>query len=218
MTEDSRQARLADIQEEQAALRERMAQQAAEWQRAAIDWARAAWDDDVQRAIHGDPDTVKMLAGQGLLKKLKVDLTRLKQDAPEKAAELVADPSLWSHVEGTVFRTEGRTPEGADSSVYQARGPRGAPRILDERLRLLRGEALGLLAGAGLLDEQLREASGRSGPRRRYPYAMDVSDEMSDRMGAYSKSYQAFVALAEEREAIEAELKKEEVDRLWNEA
>ena len=217
MTEHSPLTRLAEIQLEEARLREQMAQHAAAWQRAAAGWVGEAWDQDVQRAIHSDPDTVKTLAAQGVLTRLKLQLTQLKEAAPEKTAELFGDTRFWSHIDGTVFETEA-TPNRADSSVYRPRNPQQSPRILGEPLRLLRGEALGLLADAGLLNAQTREAARRTGPRRRYPYAMDVSDEMSDRVRRYSQAYQAFVTLGEERRAIEAEFEREAVDRLWDEA
>jgi len=219
MAEDPRQARLAEIEQEKGDARAQMARLAQAWVQAVAEWVRGDWEAEVQRAIQRDPEAVKRLSvGEGL-SNLKQQLRELSDGADAKAAELLNDPALWSHLQGTVFESEG-TPKRADLHFYTSPyNPHQAPKAFDDSVRLLKGEVLALLDEAGLLDSRMREAGlRRSGDRYRYPFGFDWSEEMRARMKPYSDAYERFVALEVERQDIESRLQREEAERLWNEA
>lgn len=215
MSEDKRPTRLAEIENEKTALREQMATIAAEWQGAVVKWARQQWDRDVQAALQANPEVVRSLAESGGLSKLKQDLDQLNASAPEKVAEQFDTASVWSHSAGTVFLSES-SPRSTNTHFYSSYTVGQPPKSLDEPLRGVRGQALALLREVRLLEPSMREAAGGSG--HRYPYAMSWSAEMLELISQYSERYQAFVTLDAEQEKIEAEIQKEEVARLWNEA
>jgi hypothetical protein len=101
---DDQQARIAQIENEQAALRAKMADRAVHWQGATACWLQADLDQNVQWAVESFPGRVKELAAGSQLTKLKNDVNTLKAAVPRLVAEMFGGVAeVWSHVHGTVF-------------------------------------------------------------------------------------------------------------------
>jgi len=217
---DIRENRIAEIESEQAALRETMKGLASQWQQAAVVWVRKEWEYDAKSARERNPEVLRRLAEGPELAKLKNGLDRLSEDAPRVVAEMFENNGkVWSHVHGTVFMSTSSSSPSVDDSFYDSHnGDESLPKGFDgDHLRLLRGKALALLADAGLPgihDERVQ----RGGSGYRYPASLSWSPEMAALIREYAQSYHAYVDLEEELQRTRKQLQNENSERLWNEA
>jgi hypothetical protein len=216
MSDDSRVERLAVIETEKTALRQQMAVEAAAFCQAAAEWVKTAWHQAVERAVNEHPDQVAKLADSGELSGLKQRVRELAESARETVDGHLNSPTLWSHIDGTVYETD-HTPRGPDKRHYESYSPR-PPRVFDDAIRRLKGEVLAPLDDAGLLEPRDREAAKRGGNGYRYPYSLDWPAQLKAPLAAYSKTYQRFVELDIERGGIVQDIKSEQTAQLWDQA
>jgi hypothetical protein len=193
---------IADLQSRIESKREEAEEAAREWQRAAGRFLAQQYTELVERAVtEKHPDRAQELGREGL-GALKTELRHLIDDIDNVVAAELNRDELWEH-RGAV-----------DTTAYGGYGDRlhGSP--LDEPMRRALGRVAPLLLDRGLDEDRAwQEREGQ----RRWSYALDQSDEMTERMADYRDRLKELRQLQRDLDKAEREEKESAARSLWDE-
>jgi hypothetical protein len=208
------EARLAALEAQIAGLRTDMEGACRAFLQATLAFAVEWFQRRVEQAVVDDPEIAKVLGRDGL-RRLKADLRKLVEQAPDLVSSLVNRDQLWAHRPALIDSSAALL--NPELNPYEFRGDR-APPLLNGAVAEVLARAEALLAAFGLAPPEPAGLPGFPVSRsRRRILLFTWSEDMRGALGRYAELYARLRTANSDLRPLRRKRVDGDAKRLWDE-